>query len=173
VLGSASTHVLTGVGGRPLRRGDRVGIGRDTGSDPRTLRAPVPPSPTALRVIPGPQAGWFDLDRFCAAAFQVSEDSNRMGIRLRGPALDRREGHMLTEGMPMGAVQVPPSGQPIILFVEHQTTGGYPKIANVVSADFHALGQLRPRDSVRFECVSLDRALALLREQEQWLEQLR
>ena len=95
-----------------------------------------------------------------------------MGIRLLGPALDRRPGHMLTEGVPLGAVQVPPGGQPIILFVEHQTTGGYPKIASVISADFHALGQLRPRDMIRFEMVDLDRAVALLREQEAWLHSL-
>ena len=79
---------------------------------------------------------------------------------------------MITEGVPLGAVQVPPGGQPIILFVEHQTTGGYPKIANVISADLRAVGQLRPRDSVRFEQVTLERALALLREQEEWLYRL-
>jgi antagonist of KipI len=72
----------------------------------------------------------------------------------------------------LGAVQVPPGGQPIVLFVEHQTTGGYPKPANVISADFWRLGQLRPRDEVRFELIPLDRALALLREQEQWLYSL-
>jgi antagonist of KipI len=79
---------------------------------------------------------------------------------------------MLTEGVALGAVQVPPGGQPIVLFVEHQTTGGYPKPANVISADFWRLGQLRPRDEVRFELIPLDRALALLREQEQWLYSL-
>jgi allophanate hydrolase subunit 2 len=72
----------------------------------------------------------------------------------------------------LGAVQVPPGGQPIVLFVEHQTTCGYPKPANVISADFWRLGQLRPRDEVRFELIPLDRALALLREQEQWLYSL-
>jgi len=92
-----------------------------------------------------------------------------MGLRLRGPTLHGHTGHMITEGVPLGAVQVPPDGQPIILFVEHQTTGGYPKIANVISADFHAVGQLRPRDRVRFERVSMDAALALLDAQEDWL----
>jgi antagonist of KipI len=79
---------------------------------------------------------------------------------------------MLTEGVPLGAIQVPPDGQPIILFVEHQTTGGYPKIANVISADFHAVGQLRARDRVRFEQVSMDAALTLLEAQEEWLHSL-
>ena len=71
--------------------------------------------------------------------------------------------------VPLGAVQLPPEGLPIILFVEHQTTGGYPKPANVISADFWRLGQLRPRDPVRFEDVSLEQAFELLRGQERWL----
>ena len=92
-----------------------------------------------------------------------------MGLRLHGPAIASPAGRMVTEGVSLGAVQVPPDGQPLILFVEHQTTGGYPKPANVISADFWRLGQLRPRDEVRFECVTLERALELLREQEAWL----
>ena len=79
---------------------------------------------------------------------------------------------MLTEGVSLGAVQVPPEGQPIILFVDHQTTGGYPKIANVITADLPVAGQLRPRDTVRFEQVSLETALALLGRQEEWLHSL-
>jgi len=121
-----------------------------------------------LRVTEGPQA-----DRFAGeiyrASYTVSEESNRMGLRLRGDPIPSPAGHMLTEGGALGAIQVPPDGQPIILFVEHQTTGGYPKPANVISADFCRLGQLRPRDEVRFELVTLNRALALLQEQEQWL----
>ena len=92
-----------------------------------------------------------------------------MGLRLRGPAIPSPAGGMLTEGTPLGAIQAPPDGQPIILFVEHQTTGGYPKPANVISADFWRLGQLRPRDEVTFEQVTIEEALALLSEQEQWL----
>jgi allophanate hydrolase subunit 2 len=79
---------------------------------------------------------------------------------------------MLTEGVALGAIQVPPDGQPIILFVEHQTTGGYPKPANVISADFGRLGQLRPRDQVRFEQVTIEDAIELLRDQERWLYSL-
>ena len=92
-----------------------------------------------------------------------------MGLRLRGEAIASAAGHMLTEGAPLGAVQVPPDGQPIILFVEHQTTGGYPKPANVISADFRRLGQLRPRDQVSFERVTIEQALRLLQQQEHWL----
>jgi KipI family sensor histidine kinase inhibitor len=169
-MGSASVHIMTGVGGRPLRAGDMLPIGDAAIRRPRTgpRRAPDFARTGPLRVTPGPQAHWFS-DELYAAAYQVAEESNRMGIRLRGPAIPSPAGHMLTEGVPLGAIQVPPDGQPIILFVEHQTTGGYPKPANVISADFWRLGQLRPRDEVRFEPVTLDQALDLLRRQEQWL----
>ncbi len=168
VMGSASTHVMTGVGGRPLRAGDVLEIG-----DVAVRRArPGTPPPFAaggpLRVTAGPQADRFAGELY-AARYTVAEESNRMGLRLRGAAIPSPAGGMLTEGTPLGAVQVPPDGQPIILFVEHQTTGGYPKPANVISADFRRLGQLRPRDEVEFELVTMERALALLREQEQWL----
>jgi biotin-dependent carboxylase-like uncharacterized protein len=169
VLGSASTHLITGLGGfegRALKRGDVLTLGSVSGNPVlRTAAAPVLHS--AIRVTAGAEPV-----ELCGATWQVSEDSDRMGLRLRGPVLGSRAGHMLTEGVPLGAVQLPPDGQPIILFVEHQTTGGYPKIANVISADFHAVGQLRPRDQVRFEPVSIDAALALLRQQEEWLHAL-
>jgi allophanate hydrolase subunit 2 len=99
-----------------------------------------------------------------------------MGIRLHGSAgtapIPSPSGQMISEGVPLGAIQVPPDGQPIVLFVEHQTTGGYPKPANVISADFWRLGQLRPRDEVRFESVTMEDAIELLRHQEQWLYSL-
>jgi antagonist of KipI len=172
-LGSASAHILTGLGGRALRAGDVLPIGA------RAVRRPRPPAcnPPAysrdavLRVTAGPQAEWFSDDLFLHT-FAVAEESNRMGLRLRGPAIPSPAGHMLTEGAPLGAVQIPPDGQPIVLFVEHQTTGGYPKPANVVSADLWRLGQSRPRDQVRFELVDLDRALDLLRLQERWLHSI-
>ncbi len=174
VMGSASVHVVTGVGGRPLRAGDALPIGGEAIRRPRAVgprgrpRAPEYARTGPLRVTPGPQAHWFSDDLY-AAAYQVAEESNRMGLRLRGPAIPSPAGHMLTEGVALGAIQIPPDGQPIILFVEHQTTGGYPKPANVISADFWRLGQLRPRDEVRFERVTLEQALDLLRQQEQWL----
>src|SRR5579885_3892285 len=97
--------------------------------------------------------------------FLVSQESNRMGLRLEGPRLATREKReMISEGAPLGAIQVTPSGQAIVLFVEQQTTGGYPKIANAIGADLHRLGQLRPRDTVRFSAVSFEQARAL------WIE---
>jgi biotin-dependent carboxylase-like uncharacterized protein len=174
VMGSASAHVMTGVGGHPLRKGDVLPVGDDAVRRPRTTGATQVPEFARggfLRATPGPQADWFGGELY-ANLYLVAEESNRMGLRLRGEAIPSRSGHMLTEGVPLGAVQVPPDGQPIILFVEHQTTGGYPKPANVISADFWRLGQLRPRDEVRFELITLEGALALLQEQEQWLYSL-
>jgi antagonist of KipI len=98
----------------------------------------------------------------------VSEDSDRLGLRLEGGSIapeSTRE--MISEGVSLGAVQVTPSGQPIILFVEQQTAGGYPKIANVIEADLHCIGQLRPRDEITFARVSLEEARAL------WIAQQR
>jgi antagonist of KipI len=93
-----------------------------------------------------------------------------MGLRLEGqPIAQDSSGEMITEGVSLGAVQITAGGLPIILFVEQQTTGGYAKIANVISADLHSLGQLRPRDEIRFAHVDWDTARALLLEQEQIL----
>ena len=173
IMGSASVHVMTGVGGRPLRKGDVLAIGASAVRRPRSAaRFPEQWQPRSiLRATPGPQADSFAGQLF-EAEYTVSEESNRMGLRLRGPAMPSPPGQMITEGVALGAVQVPPDGQPIILFVEHQTTGGYPKPANVISADFWKLGQLRPRDTVRFESVTIEQALDLLREQEEWLYSL-
>jgi antagonist of KipI len=122
-----------------------------------------------LRVTHGPQIDWFSDETqraLLGGEFVVSEESNRIGLRLDGPRLATRENaEMISEGTPVGAIQVTPSGQAILLFVEQQTTGGYPKIANVISADLHSVGQLRPRDTIRFEEVSLAAA------RKQWIEQ--
>jgi antagonist of KipI len=183
LLGSASTYCLSafgGLAGRALRKGDRLKTGQADGSaDPPPQR--VPPETVrrlfpagAIRTTAGPQAHWFGraaLERFFSGEWRVRESSDRMGLRLSGPVLERRRpGDLLTEGVSAGAVQVPGDGQPIVLHVEHPTTGGYPKIAHVVAADLHRLGQLRPREEVRFEQVALARAVALLREQDALLE---
>jgi antagonist of KipI len=173
VLGSASAHLTSGLGGRALKSGDLLPVGDRAVRRPRNRPADnrLFEIPARLRVTAGPQADWFSDDLY-RGDYTVSESSDRMGIRLQGATLLSPEGNMLTEGVSLGAVQVPPGGQPIILFVEHQTTGGYPKPANVISADFWRVGQLRPRDEVAFELVSMDCALALLQEQEAWIYSL-
>jgi antagonist of KipI len=172
VMGSASVHVMTGVGGRPLKKGDVLEVGEGAVRRPRGPARNVPVrSGGRLRVTAGPQAEGFGEELY-RAAYVVSEESNRMGIRLKGPALAAPAGGMISEGVALGAIQVPPDGQPIILFVEHQTSGGYPKPANVISADFPMLGQLRPRDPVRLERTTMEAAVEFLREQEEWLWKL-
>jgi antagonist of KipI len=165
-LGSASAHVQTGVGGRALKRGDVLHAGTAHGKIRRLKRA-LPPYRKSLRVTRGPQSDWFDIEAFSSHGYIVSEQANRTGIRLHGPAVAARAAReMVTEGAPLGAVQIPPGGEPIVLFVEQQTTGGYPVVANVISADLPSVGQLRPRDVIRFEEVSAHTARALIIEQE-------
>jgi KipI family sensor histidine kinase inhibitor len=176
VLGSASTHITTGLGGlqgRALRSGDLLAIG-EASADPAVERRF--PREVAngllhrdvLRVTRGAQWEWFGDDTWAAmlaSTYVVSEESSRMGLRLRGaPLATAQQGSMLTEGVSLGALQVPPDGNPILSFVEHQTTGGYPQVGCVISADLHRVGQLRPRDEVRFEEVSLPEAAEALRE---------
>jgi len=175
LLGSASTHILSGLGGfegRPLRKGDVLETGRPWGPprsvEPRILQRLHPRK--TLRATVGPQTEWFSaasVSRFYESTYTVTEDSNRMGLRLQGAELETpHSGQMTSEGVSLGAIQVPAGGQPIVLFVEQQTTGGYPKIANIISADLPSIGQLRPRDEIRFEFVTPETARTLIREQE-------
>lgn len=179
-LGSASTHVLSHLGGfdgRPLQKGDVLNIGDFSAPFRKRVIAPRVRDYLALfnvlRVTPGPQAEWFSEHSsraFYSSSYRVAEQANRMGLRLEGaPLAEEVKRPMITEGVSLGAIQVPSSGLPIILFVDQQTTGGYPKIANVISADLHRVGQLRPRDEIRFEQVAFDEARALLLEQEKLL----
>ena len=179
-LGSASTHLLSGLGGhegRALRKGDELKIGElSTSFRKRTLarKALERLRPRkVLRVTPGPQSDWFPASAqqtFYANTYRVAEESNRMGLRLDGPPIpEGAHGEMISEGVSLGAIQIAAGGLPIILFVEQQTTGGYAKIANVISTDLASLGQLRPRDEIRFERVHWETARALLIEQEKLL----
>ena len=179
-LGSASTHTLSGLGGfegRPLRKGDVLSIASTPQPYHRRTIAPHIWSRLAprkiLRCTPGPQSDWFPESSrhlFYDSTYRVAEESNRMGLRLEGPSIPVSSGgHMITEGVSLGAIQVPGGGSPIILFVEQQTTGGYPKIANVISADLSSVGQLRPRDEIHFERITFEVARSLLHEQEELL----
>ncbi len=186
-LGSASTHLLSGLGGyqgRALRKGDVLKTGDSDVASSRTLSTnrskKVRPKVQErlrprkiLRVTSGPQSGWFSHAAekvLYGGTYRVSEEANRMGLRLHGPPIpEGAHGGMISEGVSLGAVQIAASGMPIILFVEQQTTGGYAKMANVISADFGSLGQLRPRDEIRFKRVTFETARKLLMEQEKLL----
>lgn len=115
-------------------------------------------SPQTLRYLPGSQVDWFDSAAFASQVFTVSPSSNRMGLRLQGEPLPRPHREMISEPVCPGTVQVTNDGQCIVLGVDGQTIGGYPKIAQVISADLDFLGQLRPGDGVRFVPVTLEKA---------------
>jgi antagonist of KipI len=183
VLGSRSTHVVSalgGIDGRPLRAGDRLPLGRaEPGRRAAMPAAPIVELPghrARLRVLPGPQAEYFTTDAMDAlqsAAYRIGQNSDRMGFRLEGPALAHARGaDIISDATPLGALQVPASGQPILLMADRQTTGGYPKIATVISADMPIAGQLGPGDAIDFTVCAMQEAMAALIAQEQTLLRL-
>lgn len=156
VLGSRSTDLLSGIGLPPLTTGQRVPIGPATRAPASVDQAPRPliPDEARLRLIAGPRDGWFDratLRAVAATGYAVDSASNRIGVRLTGPAVAASHpGELPSEGMVRGAVQVPPGGQPLIFLVDHPTTGGYPVIGVVHPDDMGLVAQARPGTSVRF-----------------------
>ncbi|MHA7240550.1 5-oxoprolinase subunit B/C family protein [Arthrobacter sp. TMS1-12-1] len=158
VLGSRSTDSMSGLGPPALSRGTRLPVdppvpGSMVG-DPEAPRRPA--SPEILRVVPGPRDDWFDDGpaRLGAAPWTVTAQSNRIGLRLDGPALTRRlEGELPSEGAVRGALQVPPSGLPVLFLADHPVTGGYPVVAVVIPEDLDRAAQLPPGSEVRFRLV--------------------
>ena len=156
VLGSRSRDTLAGLGPAPLADGDTLAVGPVT-AGPATVDYTVPPattSPTMLRMSPGPRADRFGdvgLAVLLGSTYEVSPLSNRIGARLVGPPVPRlSDDELESEGMVLGAVQVPPDGQPVVLLADHPTTGGYPVIAVVDPVGLAALAQARPGSVVRF-----------------------
>jgi antagonist of KipI len=180
IMGSTSTDIRGGFGGfegRRLQAGDALRIADGHNWQPRRLRTGALEGlrrEGPIRVTRGAQQDWFSAEayaKFLASPYVVSEQSDRAGLRLKGEGvIPREQKQLLTDGIPLGAIQVPQDGQPILLFVDQQTTGGYPKIANVIAADMHRVGQLRPRDEVRFAGLSILEAVEALREQEERLK---
>ncbi|MFE7798608.1 biotin-dependent carboxyltransferase family protein [Nocardia sp. NPDC057440] len=158
VLGSRSRDTLSGIGPRPLRSGARLPIGPAPHTLPNVEFAPVADLPAAtltIRAVLGPRADWFlDADALFDGAWVVSADTDRIGARLdrrAGPPLRRSVSRELpTEGMALGSIQVPPSGQPVVFLADHPITGGYPVIAVVVDVDVDAMAQARPGQPLRF-----------------------
>ncbi|WP_086723391.1 biotin-dependent carboxyltransferase family protein [Streptomyces carpinensis] len=156
VLGSRSTDLLSGLGPAPLTDGTVLPLGRPGGLHARVDVAPQPrpPAELVLRVVLGPREDWFTPRAqavFTSRTYRVSSASNRIGLRTRGPVLERaRSGELLSEGMVLGAVQVPPDGRPVVFLADHPTTGGYPVIGVVRAADLPAAAQAAPGTPVRF-----------------------
>jgi KipI family sensor histidine kinase inhibitor len=179
VLGSRATHVMSGLGGiagRALRAGDRIPLrDRQPFSAGRARDGRIQEGGSVrLRAMPGPQGEYADplaFDVLQQTRFTVSPQSDRMGYRLTGRALPTRKdsGELISDATVVGALQVPPSGQPILLMADRQTTGGYPQIAVVITADLPLAAQLVPGDSIQFELCSRAEAIAALTEQEGFL----
>jgi antagonist of KipI len=167
VLGSRSTHVLTGMGGhegRALKTGDALRIGvKGKGEEviaPRPLPLTAFTRESRLRVIPAHESLFAHL---ASQRFRVSPQSDRMGYRLEGASIaDAPTGELISTAIPTGAIQVPPTGQPILLMNDHATTGGYAVAGAVITADLPIAGQLAPGDWVAFAACSLDTATAEL-----------
>lgn len=172
-LGGASTHLGSGFGGfqgRSLRRGDRLVFGDSAGKQATHIadRSAIDQqwggggAHRTLVAVDGAHRSSFSDDAaaaFWASTFTVGQHSNRVGVRLLGPSIvSQWAGSMMSEAMAPGAVQIPENGQPIILGVDHPTTGGYPVIACVSSADMYMLGRARPGDTIRFRRATLDEA---------------
>jgi biotin-dependent carboxylase-like uncharacterized protein len=157
VLGSRSTDLLSGLGPSPLAPGDVLPLGEPQRPMPDVDVAAVA-EPTGgelrVRVLPGPRHAWFPdsaWDRLLSSAYAVTSDSNRIGLRLDGPPLQRvRDGELPSEGMVRGALQVPPSGLPVLFLADHPVTGGYPVVGYVHDDDVDACGQLTPGQIIRF-----------------------
>jgi biotin-dependent carboxylase-like uncharacterized protein len=181
VLGSRSTHVVSAMGGldgRALKAGDRVPLG-DRSATRRAapaLEAPIvalPRGEAMVRVLPGPQLDYFAPEALAtlqSGPYVIAQNSDRMGFRLAGPRIVHARGaDIISDATPLGVLQVPASGQPILLMADRQTAGGYPKLATVITADMAVAGQLGPGDSIRFAVCSAREAMAALIVQERAL----
>jgi len=172
-LGSQSTYLKGGFGGlegRALRPGDRLPLGASPWREPALVagrswpqeqRPPYSHAPT-VRIVWGPQDDAFTEPARAALTtneYRLTPEADRMGVRLQGPAIfASRAGESISDGLVSGSIQIPPNGQPIVMLADHQTTGGYPKIATVIQADLPLLAQCLPGDRVRFKSVRLDEA---------------
>ncbi len=161
VMGSVSTYVRAGLGGvdgRALAAGMRLPLGADHayGTD-RVLTHPPAPDDRPIRIVPGPQADHFSataLDALVGGDYRVTAEADRMGIRLEGARLEHAgSADIVSDATVPGSIQVPGSGQPIVLLADAQTAGGYAKIATVITADLGRLAALRPGQALRFALV--------------------
>ena len=177
VMGSRSTNLkcaFGGYGGRALKAGDVLKLGKPKLSFDRVKKRRTKGIETEkiieVRAVPGPQQEYFTEageKAFYSGTYTITDQSDRMGYRLKGPSVESKNGtDIISDAIPLGAVQIPPSGQPIVLLADRQTTGGYAKIAVVCSFDIPKLVQGRPGDKVRFLKTDVKTAQKLYRKQE-------
>ena len=184
VMGSRSTHMKAKIGGfqgRKLDKGDQIGFRapKETlkNMDLRAMAPEFVPRPEyILRVVMGPQDDYFTetgIQTFLSEVYTLTPEFDRMGCRLDGPVIQHKDGgDIISDGIAFGAIQVPSAGTPIIMVADRQTTGGYTKIANVITADFRILGQLKAGDKVRFMKVSIQAAQDALLTQRKALQNM-
>ena len=181
VMGSVSTNLKCGLGGfqgRRLRSGDELPLNQSgTTYHPRRIAPPGNyPDSIPLRVLLGPQDDAFTkqgIDTFLGSVYTVTDKADRMGIRLSGEKIESKHGvDILSDGIAAGSVQIPASGTPIIMMADRQTTGGYAKIATVISADLSRAAQARPGTRIHFVQVTEDEAIRLRRDAEKKRKQL-
>ena len=182
VLGSRSTYVrgrLGGVEGRALRKADRLPLGAAPATRPRRLRPdriPAYPAEALLAVVLGPQEDRFTpagIAAFLEGPYEMLPQSDRMGARLKGPFIEHTRGHdIISDGVPMGGVQVIGEGQPIVLLADRQSAGGYTKIATVCSFDLGRIAQVKPGRRLRFRRVTVTEAHAMLRDRRRTLDEV-
>ncbi len=181
-LGSQSTYLRAGFGGvagKAVRKGDVLPLSAPHAVERAERRAPEGslPAPSRVRLVLGPQDDHFTergIRTLLEAAWTVSRQSDRMGMRLEGPPIEHAKGYnIVSDGIAPGAIQVPGNGRPIVLLADGQTAGGYPKIATVASADVPAFGRLRPGAAIRFEAVTVEQAEDARRALEEHLAGLR
>ncbi len=172
MLGSRSLHRRSAIGGlegKPLAAGSILPLRKAApdGED-LTLPDPLEPARGPIRVLLGPQDDYFTqagIATFFESTYTLSRQADRMGYRLNGPAIEHSDGfNIISDGIVTGAIQVPGSGEPIVLMSDRQTTGGYPKIATIITPDLPRFAQLRPGDGVRFTQVTREEAIAAARE---------
>jgi allophanate hydrolase len=181
VLGSLSTYArgkFGGFKGRALQAGDSIPLKRATASarEETSLADPPQSDNAPLRIVPGPQDDLFKseaLGILCSSTYTVARNSDRMGLRFEGPELPHAKGHdILSDGIASGTIQVPGDRRPVLLIADRQTTGGYPKIATVATADLPRAGRLKPGDRVRFAAVTIEDAQKLARAEAARIERL-
>ena len=181
VMGAKTTHLTSGIGGlhgRILKNLDELEFGPldDLIKPIKKVNDSITTDTKIIKVTKGAQWPWFDKNqknKLFQHQYQVTKLSNRMGLRLIGNAIKTKKGNEITTaGISLGSIQIPGDGQPIISFVEHQTTGGYPIIANVISADVRKVGQLKAGDCFQFELISFSSAEKLKVDQEKFIHNL-
>ena len=184
VMDSFSTNLKSAIGGyhgRKLMNGDVIEVFDTPAASKNIDNAQLPPneysSNITVRAVLGPQDDMFtdeDIRLFFNTEYKVTPQADRMGIRLDGEPLKSKNGvDIISDGIVFGSVQVPKNGMPIVLMADHQTTGGYAKIATVISVDLPLLAQAKPNDTVHFEQVSVKEAEKLAKKEKKFFSKLK